>query len=92
MPKFEYRFDIAAILLASVLAVLNISAAEAARKGGGNTGEFRSPPATDAVPIDEGEGESEEHRCEDDPTCVHLVGGRGGAQGDVSFRGGSGGR
>jgi hypothetical protein len=45
MPKFEFRFDIATILLASVLTVIGISAGEAARKGGGNAGEFRSDPA-----------------------------------------------
>ena len=34
MPKLEFRFDIAAILLASVLTVLGISAAEAGDEGG----------------------------------------------------------
>jgi hypothetical protein len=42
MPQFEFRFDLASILLASVLTVLGISAAEAARAGGGHGGEFRS--------------------------------------------------
>jgi hypothetical protein len=88
MPKFDYRFDIAAILLASVLTVIGISAAEAGRKGGSNTGEFRSPPATDAVPIDEGDGESEELPGGDSVARVLLVGGRGGTTGDIMMRGG----
>jgi hypothetical protein len=37
MPKFEFRFDIAAILLASVLTVLGVSAAGAGSKLGGST-------------------------------------------------------
>jgi hypothetical protein len=37
MPKFEYRFDIPTILLASVLTVLGLSAAEAGSKPGGST-------------------------------------------------------
>jgi hypothetical protein len=41
MPKFEFRFDLAALLLASVLTAVGISSAEAGRKGGSNTGEFR---------------------------------------------------
>jgi hypothetical protein len=37
MPKFEYRFDLAAILLASVLTFLGVSAAVAGSKLGGST-------------------------------------------------------
>jgi hypothetical protein len=42
MRKFEYRFDIAAILLASVLTVLGISTAQAGGKGGVRGGDVRS--------------------------------------------------
>jgi hypothetical protein len=90
MPKFEFRFDIATILLASVLTVLNLSAAEAGRKGGGATGEFRSgPPAADAVPTGEGGDESEELNCEDAEACLLLAGRKGGSN-TGEFRTGSG--
>jgi hypothetical protein len=37
MPKSEYRFDLAAILLVSMLTVLGVSGAEAGSKPGGTT-------------------------------------------------------
>jgi hypothetical protein len=42
MPKFEFHFDLAAILLASALTAAGISGADAARKGGSAGGEFRA--------------------------------------------------
>jgi hypothetical protein len=45
MPKFEYRFDIAAILLASVLTVLGLSAEAGSKPGGATDGRSQSGAA-----------------------------------------------
>jgi hypothetical protein len=97
MPKFEYRFDLAGILLASVLAVLGISAANAAGKGGG-VGEvfLRGPFATDAAPmatapLGEGSVATEERRGSKPLPRLYLIGGKPGAQGGDVRSGGFGG-
>src|SRR5262245_9431164 len=85
MPNFEFRFDIASVLLGSVLTALGISSVHAAGKGG-HVGEvlFCGPLATDVAPQGEGGGGSEVNAAH-----VLLVGVKGGHSGEVSCRGGS---
>jgi hypothetical protein len=96
MPRFDYRFDIAAILLASVLTAVGLSTAHAGgRPTGGGCGDVhsRSGSASASPSLDGGKGgvTGGDVRSRGGASASPaLDGGKGGVSGgDVRSRGGS---
>lgn len=82
MPRFEYRFDIGAILLASVLSAIGVTDAPAAGKGG-HVGECcRGGRAVDENPACARSSATRESQFET-AGCLHLAEVKGGHVSEV---------
>lgn len=74
MPNFEFRFDLAAILLASVLTTLGISVADAGGKSGDQGGNMSSRGTSSHTSVGP---------ASDGSKPIVLAGGAAGGTGDV---------